>query len=110
MFVARWQFTSQFGKVEDVLSILRKWQIDVGERVGWRSASTRVVAGVVGATNSAIEFEIHVDSLADLEAAWNDMERNPSHQEHMKQLGHVIVAGSNHWTVYRELSLIRSDG
>jgi hypothetical protein len=110
MFVARWQFTGQFGRVDDVLSLLRKWEIDVGERAGWKSGSIRVVVGLVGATNSAVEFEVHVDSLADLEAAWNDMDRNPNHHEYMKQLGQVIVAGSNHWTVHREVALIPSEG
>ena len=106
MFVARWQFTAQFGKVEDVLSLLRKWEIDVGERVGWKSSHVRVTVGVVGAGNSAIEFEVRVDSLADLEAAWNDMERSPHHHEYIKQLGQVIVSGTNHWTVQREVVLI----
>jgi hypothetical protein len=110
MFVARWQFTAQFGKVDDVLSLLRKWEIDVGERVGWKSANIRVTVGVVGAGNSAIELEVRVDSLADLEAAWNDMERNPHHHEYIKQLGHVIVSGTNSWTVQREVVLIPNEG
>jgi hypothetical protein len=106
MFVARWHFTAHFGKVDDVLSLLRKWEIDVGERVGWKSGSIKLCVGVIGAGNSAIEFEIRADSLNDLEAAWRDMDRNPHHHEYMKQLGHVVVSGSNHWTVHREVVLI----
>jgi hypothetical protein len=106
MFVARWHFTAQFGKVDDVLSILRKWEIDVGERVGWKSNHVQVATGVVGAGNSAIEFAVRVDSLADLEAAWVDMDRNPHHHEYIKQLATVIVSGTNHWTIHREVVLI----
>ncbi len=109
MFVARWQFTAQFGKVDDVLSLLRKWEIDVGERVGWKSAHVRVVVGVIGAGNSAIEFEVRADNLADLEAAWQDMERNPHHHEYIKQLGTVVVSGSNHWTMHRVRELIPNE-
>ena len=106
MFVARWHFTAQFGKVDDVLSLLRKWEIDVGERVGWKTSSVRVLTGVVGASNSAVEFEVHLDSLSDLEAAWHDMERNPHHHEYMKQLGTVVAAGTNVWTVLRVRDII----
>ncbi len=106
MFVARWHFTAQFGKVDDVLSILRKWEIDVGERVGWKSSNVTVVTGSIGASNSAIEFQVRMDNLADFEAAWTDMEKNPHHHEYMKQLGTVIVSGSNHWTIHHERVLI----
>jgi hypothetical protein len=110
MFVARWQFTAQFGKVDDVLSILRKWQLDVGERVGWRSAHVRATTGMVGASNSDVELEVEVDSLGDLEAAWADMEKNPHHHEYQKQLAHVIVSGTNHWVVLKERALIPEHG
>ena len=105
MLVARWQFSAHLGKVDDVLSLLRKWEIDVGERVGWKSNNVRVTVGMVGAGNSAIEFEVRVDSLSDLEATWADMDRSPHHHEYIKQLGHVVVSGTNHWTIQREVSL-----
>jgi hypothetical protein len=108
MLVARWQFSAQFGKVDDVLSLLRKWQIDVGERVGWKSSNVRVIVGVIGAGNSAIEFEVRADSLADLESAWGDMERNPHHHEYSKQLG-TVISGSTYWTVHREVVLIPNE-
>jgi hypothetical protein len=109
MFIARWQFTAQFGKMDDVLSLLRKWEIDVGERVGWRASHVRVTTGVVGTSDSAVSFEIPLDSLGDLEAAWTDMEKNPHHHEYLKQLGHVVVGGTNHWSVVRVRELIPSN-
>jgi hypothetical protein len=109
MFIARWQFTAQFGKVEDVLSILRRWEIDVGERVGWRTSHVRITTGVVGAGRSSVELEVRVDSLGDLEAAWADIEKNPHHHELLKQLGHV-VAGEDHWTILRERDLFPNQG
>jgi len=37
MFIARWHLTANFGKLDDCVSLLKRWQIDVGERI---SAST----------------------------------------------------------------------
>jgi hypothetical protein len=106
MFVARWQFTSRSGKLEETLSILRNWERHVGERVGWKSGSVRVLTGYLGSNDSAIEFEAHIDNLADLEAAWGDADRNPHHAEYLKQLAAVTVDGTSHWTILREITLI----
>jgi hypothetical protein len=108
MLVARWQVTAQYGKVDDVLSILRKWEIDVAHRVGWKSNNLRFMVGMVGAANTDVELEVRVDSLSDLEAAWADLERNPHHHEYLKQLAHVL-SGTSRWTVHREVSLIPNE-
>lgn len=105
MFVARWQFTSRFGKLEDALAVLRKWEIDVGQRVGWKAV--RVLTGHVGDSNSQIELEARIDNIADLEAAWGDMDRNPHHAEYVKMLGNLIVDGTSRWTIHREIPLIQ---
>lgn len=110
MFVARWQFTSQFNKVNDVLAILRKWEIDVGERVGWKTSHLRIVTGVLGAGSSDVELKVRVDAISDLEAAWGDMGRNPHHHEYMKQLSHVLVGGTNRWTIHRQVDLFPDAG
>ncbi len=106
MFIARWQFTSRFGKLDDCISILRKWEIDVGERVGWKASNIRVLTGFIGGNDSLVEFETRFDSLSDLEGAWGDMERNPHHRELLKQLEGVIVSGSSSWSLLREVTLI----
>jgi hypothetical protein len=106
MFIARWEFTCRFGKVDDCIAILRKWEMDVGDRVGWKASSVRVLTGLVGASDSQVEFEARVDSLSDLEVVWADLERNPHHREYMKQLEQVI-AGASRWTVLREVALVQ---
>jgi hypothetical protein len=102
MFIARWQFTARFGKTDDCVSILRKWEIDVGQRIGWKSGSTRLVSGFIGSSQSNIEFETRFDNLTDLESAWNDMDRVPHHREYMKMLEPLIEGGTDRWTLYRE--------
>jgi hypothetical protein len=104
MFVARWQLTSKFGKVEDTISLLRRWEIDVGERVGWKPSAVRLVSGFIGSSESDIEFEAHADNLADLEGAFNDMQRNPHHREYLKQLESVVSA--SRWVVLRQVEVI----
>ncbi len=102
MFIARWQFTAKFGKMEDCVQLLRKWEVDVGQRIGWRPGAVRLLTGFVGGAESDVEFEVLFDNLTDLENAWNDRERNPYHREYMKMLEPVIVSGTNRWTILRE--------
>ncbi|MEP7127133.1 MAG: hypothetical protein ABJE95_39735 [Byssovorax sp.] len=83
------------------MAILRKWEIDVGQRVGWRSG-LRITKGFLGARETDVELEVRVDSLADLEAAWRDMEHIPHHADYLRQLGPVIVERGSRWIVVRE--------
>lgn len=106
MFIVRWEFTCRFGKVDDCISILRRWEMDVGDRVGWKANAVRVLTGFLGSNDAHIEFEARADSLSDLENVWADLERNPHHREYLKQFEHVVVAGTSKWTVMREVSLI----
>lgn len=105
MFIARWQFTAQFGKMEECINVIRKWEIDVGQRIGWRPGSTRLLTGFIGGAESSVEFDVHFDNLSDLENAWNDRERNPHHREYMKMLEHLIIGGTNRWSIYREATM-----
>jgi hypothetical protein len=101
MYIARWQFTARFGQKEACVALLRKWEIDVAHRIGWRHGSLRLLAGGVGVAETAIELEVKIDSLSDLEAAWADMERVPYQAEYLKQLDGLVVAGTNKWTVHK---------
>lgn len=101
MYIARWHLTARFGQKDATLSLLRKWEIDVANRIGWRPGSLRIVAGGIGVGDTDIEMEVRIDSLTDLEAAWADMARVPYHAEYQKQLCDLIVAGTSRWTVHR---------
>ena len=109
MFIARWQLSTRFGKTEEALDILRKWEIDVGQRIGWRPGSIRITTGVVGAPQTDIEFETRVDTLADLESAWRDMEHVEPHKDYLKKLEPLVVSGASRWVVLREYEVITSD-
>jgi hypothetical protein len=101
MYVARWRFTARFGHKDECLALLRKWEIDVAHRIGWRAGSLRILAGGVGVPETEIELEVKLDSLSDLEASWADMARVPYQAEYQKQLESLIVAGTDRWTIHR---------
>lgn len=102
MFIARWQFSARFGKADECISILRKWEIDVGQRIGWKPGSVRLLTGYLGTSVSSLEFEVRFDSVSDLEAALRDMERVPHHREYMKMLEPFVAGGTDNWVVLRE--------
>lgn len=108
MYLVRWQFQVRFGHLNEALKLLRQWEFDVGQRVGWRASSIRVLQGVLGASRSTIELETHADSLSDLESSWADMEKNPHHHEAMKALEKVVVSGTDQWSVYSEVELFEN--
>lgn len=99
MYIARWLLTAHYGHKEAAISLLRKWEADVGQRIGWRTGSIRVLAGAIGVAQSHIEFEVKVDSMNDLESAWGDMSKNPYHGQYLKELEPHIMSGSNIWHV-----------
>ncbi|MRG98113.1 hypothetical protein [Polyangium spumosum] len=107
MYVARWQFTARFGRKDECLKVLRKWYVDVAQRIGWRSL--RVLAGSIGGPESQVELEVPLDNVEDLEAAWRDMAAVPYHAEYQKQLGELIVHGTERWTIHRVADLTPSE-
>jgi hypothetical protein len=105
MYIVRWHFQTRFGHLKEVQQILRQWEIDVGQRVGWRASTVRVLQGMLGSSRSTIELETHVESLADLESSWADMERIPHHPEAMRALEKFVTSGTDTWSVYKQIEL-----
>lgn len=106
MLIARWQVRAAFGRTEEVVALLRKWEVDVGQRIGWRTGSVRIAHGSIGLAANEIELEVRIDNLTDLESAWNDMDKVPYHAEYLKQLAPLLEAGSKGWTVLKEVDLV----
>ena len=109
MYIARWHFTAREGQTDGCVALLRKWVIDVGERIGWKLSTIRVTRGAIGVSEGEIQIEVQLDSLSDLEGAWNDMKSVPYHQQYLKDLEPVLVAGSLRWTVHRVVDLTPND-
>ena len=103
MYIARWLLTTHNGHKDAAIELLRKWETDVGERIGWRVGSVRVTSGSIGVSRSQLEFEVRVDSLSDLEGAWADMAKNPYHQQYSKELDAHITSST--WNVLEVVEL-----
>lgn len=97
--------TARVGQREACVALLRKWQIDVGYRIGWKGGTIRVLEGAIGPGEGDIEIEVQLDSLTDLEAAWNDMGSVPYHKQYIQDLDPLVVSGSVRWTVHRVVEL-----
>lgn len=102
MFIARWHITANFGHTKECISILRRWEIDVGQRIGWKSGSIHISTGFIGASQSDIEFETRFDSLSDFESALADMQKVPHHGDLMAKLHPLVVGGTNRWVLRAE--------
>ena len=109
MYIARWLLTAQFGHKDAAIGLIRKWETDVGQRIGWRTGSIRVVSGMIGVPQAHIEFEVKVDSLNDLESAWADMGKNPYHGQYLKELESHVISGSTQWQVLELVELSPAD-
>lgn len=101
MFIARWTIDARFGKKDECVSYMKKWQQEVGKPVGWKEA--RMTSGSIGALESRIELEIKISSLAELEQAWGRFGDFPYHKQFGKDLEPNIVSGSNRWEIFRVL-------
>jgi hypothetical protein len=101
MYIARWHFTANFGHQATCVELLRKWEVDVGQRIGWRLGSTRISSGLIG--DETVELEVRLDDLGDLESAFKDMEKVPYHAQHMLDLAKHTTA--SRWTVHRVIDL-----
>lgn len=101
MFIARWTLDARFGKKDECISLMKKWQHEVGNKVGWKEA--RMTTGSIGALESRVEVEIKVKSLAELEQAWGRFAEFPFHKQFGKEMEPCIVSGSNKWEIFRPI-------
>jgi hypothetical protein len=100
MFVARWIIEAKFGHKDEALALTKKWQAEIGDRVGIKQAK-RVLTGSIGAAEARLEFESQFATLADLEKSWGEMAKIPGHKQFSKDLEQHIVSGSNRWEILR---------
>lgn len=101
MFIARWIIDAKFGHKDATQALCKRWQEEVGDRLGAKPATTRVLTGSIGAAESRFEFESQFASLADLEKSWAEMAKHPFHKQFSAELEPHIVSGSNRWEILR---------
>jgi hypothetical protein len=105
MYIVRLHLTAHAGQLDASVAMLRKWVIDVGDRIGFKPEALRVITGAVGAATNEIEIEAKFDALSDLESAWADMQSVPYHQQYVRDIAPLILSGSARYTIHRVVEL-----
>jgi hypothetical protein len=103
MLVCQWHLDIVYGKQAEAVRVMRAWGAEKFASSEFRRArGARLLAGSVGASPSHLVDEYLFESLADFESALGSMAA-PQFKAHSDALAPFIVAGSQHWVVYRVL-------
>lgn len=101
MFVAAWSFDAKYGTRDQVMRLLREVKGTV-EDAGWKAKQTRILGGSIGAPESRFVVQHDFETLADLEASWDNLHRQGEKFSSMVgQFRQVIVDGTPRWEIYR---------
>lgn len=69
MMIAKWCIDAKFGHKPAVVKSLTQWF----EQIGWTKDNSRILVGSVGSLESNIISEITIESLTDLNNAWQKL-------------------------------------
>lgn len=103
MMIARWQIEARFGHKQTVIDMLKRWQEEIGTRVGWTADKVRLLSGSVGALESTIQSEVQIEDLAELGKAWEKLGAIEAHKQWSKDIEPYVVSGTPHWQIFRVL-------
>ncbi len=101
MMIARWRIEARFGHKQTVIDSLKRWNEEVGAKIGWTPEKLRILTGSVGALESTIESEVQVEDLAELSASWEKLGTIEAHKEWSKEIEPYVVSGTSYWQVFR---------
>ncbi|MBN9251263.1 MAG: hypothetical protein BGO03_09040 [Mesorhizobium sp. 61-13] len=101
MFSARWQIDAKFGHKQTVLELMRKWERDIGSKVGVEDLNFRIMTGSIGAREATIETHHEVESLAKLEEFFAKIGKIDAHAKWGKEMEPYVVSGTSLWNIYR---------
>lgn len=105
MFVARLNLDVRFGHKDEFIALQKKWEENVGKKVGIEKYKQRVLNGSIGALESRFEVEFEVESLADLESVFARLSEVPYHREWGKEIEPHVVSGTNRWEIFRVVKI-----
>jgi len=101
MFSARWQIDAKFGHKQTVLELMRKWERDIGSKVGVEDLNFRIMTGSIGAHEATIETHHEVESLAKLEEFFAKIGKIDAHAKWGKEMEPYVVSGTSLWNIFR---------
>ena len=101
MLIARWQIDAKFGQKQTVIDMVRRWERDVGSKVGTDEMNFQILSGSIGAREATVEVNHTVENLAQLEQFFDAIGKNDAHKQWGKELEPHVVSGSSVWRIYR---------
>jgi hypothetical protein len=102
--IARWRVEARFGQKGRALELLQDWYREIGSQTDLDLSSMRIVTGSVGAGESVIETEFDISGLGDLQDFFNRIAPIQMHADWGRDMGEVVVSGSQAWSVYRKVT------
>ncbi len=101
MYLCQWHIDVPFGKQQEALDIMAKWNKAMAEdRKDFPLVSARTLVGHMGVSASHIINEVVVKSLAEWEAGMNVVDTG-RFKGFAEEIAKFIAPGSQHWLVYR---------
>jgi len=101
MFVARWQIDAKFGHKQKVLELMQRWDEEIGRPAGTAAMGFEILTGSIGAREATVETSHKVETLAQLEAFFATIGKNPAHAAWGKELEPFVVSGTSSWQIFR---------
>lgn len=99
--IARWHIQAKFGQKQTVIDVIKEWNRSISEWTKVPLDRFRILSCSLGGSESAIEVELEVKDLAELNDVFERIGSNPEHPGFSKRLEPHMVSGSTYWTVYR---------
>jgi hypothetical protein len=101
VFVCQWHLDIPYGKQGEAMRVIKAWGQDKFAYSAFsRAKGGRILVGHVGLSASHVVDEYLFESLADFEAALQDMGQE-RFRKHSDALAPYVIAGSQHWVVLR---------
>jgi hypothetical protein len=101
MLIARWHIEAKFGHKQAVIDLMKEWNEQVGEQTDLDISKERIITGSVGAKEAAIEIEVEIENLAELDAFFDKIATVQFHKEWGRKMSEYVVSGSSYWDVFR---------
>ena len=103
MFIARWQIEARFGHKQAALELMRKWEREIGPKVGLAEMDFTLLGGSIGAKEAVIEASHKLPTLAALDSMFEKIAAVPEHAAWGMELEPHVVSGSSRWQIFRLL-------
>src|SRR5262245_59988253 len=97
-FIARFSFDIPFGKKEEAFRVEAKFR-EFRDKLGFPKGE--VLIGSIGAPESRVENNYRFESLAELEATFAKVGKEPRMAEFQREMAPFIVPGSHRWEIFR---------